>query len=679
MQRKDWKLVALLLLCYLALHWRTFLPGMTPYRGSIEQGYVYMAKTVAEDPNPWRWNPLQYCGQPLRFTYLPVLPYAEATVHWVFPFLEHTTIHRLFCAAALLLGLVSIYLLVKSLSGSTRAAAWSMAAVIFTSPLYAVVEVINRDRGLMTVPWRIQTVIKYGEGPHMVGLVFLPLALVAVWRWVNFPAERGPWYWSAPFLLALTVGTNWVAGLGLAVAVVLLLLVYGGWWRAAALGAVSYAMAAWWLTPSFIGRMAGNWPKDAFGYKLQEQERFALMACVVGVLGLWRLARWRRLPPYWTWLTLSLFTFGFFVLSFYERGVNVIPESRRYALEFELFLLLWVVETLRWGMASSRGRWQSLAFVGLVAFLLNQTPFLKHSLRHQYGPWKLEAREKTLEYQVADRLGQTAAMQRAFVTGTTRFYLNGWRNVPQVGGVFETGLRNRIPVERAYQIRTGIDSEAATEAGDTYAQLLALGVSHVVVHGPNSREFYRDIRRPEKFAELATAGKLDLLWQEADDSLYRLPTARMAHLVTREELPPQLFSRGIGKSLARYTAAMEDQSRPQLAFAWKDHSTATIAGDFLPQHEVAVAVSFEEGWQATQNGQDVPVRPNNLGFLTITPQAGAGQTLTLHYGSTMEPKLLLGLSAGMVGYWLWAAIRAARRARRRQQAGDEPSGESGHA
>ena len=51
-----------------ALNIPLFAPGETPYRDSIEGGYAGMARFFAEHPNPWGWNPTQYCGLPAQFT-----------------------------------------------------------------------------------------------------------------------------------------------------------------------------------------------------------------------------------------------------------------------------------------------------------------------------------------------------------------------------------------------------------------------------------------------------------------------------------------------------------------------------------------------------------------------------------------------------------------------------------
>ena len=71
------------------------------------------------------------------------------------------------------------------------------------------------------------------------------------------------------------------------------------------------------------------------------------------------------------------------------------------------------------------------------------------AVRH---PWPLEA---TVEYPLAKWLAAQPITGRVFASGGLRFRLNSWFEVPQVGGGFESGLANRVPVDLAYAVRTG--------------------------------------------------------------------------------------------------------------------------------------------------------------------------------------------------------------------------------
>ena len=640
MMRANAPWAFLLLLLNLVLNWRIFLPGVTPYRGSIERGYAFMANWVAQQPDPWGWSPLQYCGLPTHFIYLPLLPYWSALWIRILAGVDPTQVHRVTCAAALCLGVVSVYLFVRYFGSSQRIAFCAGLAVTFCSPLYRLIETIRNDQGLFQIPWRIQVLLKYGEGPHTVGLALMPLALIAVHRC----AVRRTFgsLWLAAAALAAVVLTNWVAGLALALLVVILLMTHFtapefSTRRVLAAGVLGYLLAAFWLTPSFVLRMLGNWPQDAFGYQLQGQERMALLAWSGGLVALWLLCRWRfNENRYFSMLVLATYCFGFLVTCFYAYGLNALPESRRYALEYELFLLLLVVESIR--LLMTRRPWIGRAC--LLVFLLQSTPLLTRFLSHGYQLWVPVPREETSEFRVASALAARQPTGRLLLSGGSRFRFNSWFLYPQIGGVFETGLRNRIPVDIAYQVRTDLGSKRGEEAANSMLQLRALGVEYIVIHGPDSEEYYRDVKYPDKFE-----GVLEKVWSEGDDRIYRLEPVRYAHLILPGELPAHPPRGGEFQVIAPYVAAMSDSARPSLAFNWQGPSAATISGPVPAGHLVAVAISFEEGWQALQDGVAIPIQPNELGFFTVAPRASAQTEISLRYRAPLETRLAAGVSA----------------------------------
>jgi len=641
----------LLLVLNLILNWRIFLPGVTPYRGSIESGYAYMANWVAHHPDPWGWSPFQYCGLPTHFIYLPLLPYWSALWIWTFSSVDANQVHRITCAAALCLGAVSVAVFARYFGSSRLVAFCAGLTITFCSPLYRLIEVIEGDQGLFHVPWRIQVLIKYGEGPHTVGLALLPLALVAVHRCAVQRSFAS--LWLAAAALAAVVLTNWVAGLALALLVVILLVTYFpaprfSIRRVLIAGVLGYLLAAFWLTPTFVWRMLGNWPQDAFGYELQAQERQALMLWMGGLIVLWLFCRWLfREHRYFSMLVLATYCFGFLVTCFYAYGLNALPESRRYALEYELFLLLLVVESIR--LLMTRYPWVARAC--LLAFLLQATPLVSRLMTHRYQQWVSVPREQTSEFRVAAALAAQEPHGRLLLSGGSRFRFNAWFLYPQIGGVFETGLRNRIPVDIAYQVRTDLGSKPGEEAANSMLQLRALGVEYIAVHGPQSEEYYRDVKYPDKFE-----GVLEKVWSEGDDRIYRLDPVRYAHLIVPTELPAHPPNGGQFQVLGPYVAAMNDSSRPNLDFQWQGASSATISGPIPAGHLVAVAISFEEGWQAWQDGAAIPIRPNELGFFTVAPRASAQTTISLRYQAPLETRMAAGVSAicwlGCLLFWL---------------------------
>ena len=110
MKRYTTSLLALLIfLLNLALNAPLFLPGEMPFRGSIESGYVGMARFLSQHPNPWGWNPLPYCGLPTQFMYVPNMPYLAALWIHLLPNAAPDHIFRSIVSLMTLLGPVTLF------------------------------------------------------------------------------------------------------------------------------------------------------------------------------------------------------------------------------------------------------------------------------------------------------------------------------------------------------------------------------------------------------------------------------------------------------------------------------------------------------------------------------------------------------------------------------------------
>ncbi len=631
-----------------ALNFPMFLPGVSPYRGSIEPGYVYMARFISQHPDPWAWSPLQYCGLPTQFIYLPLIPYFTALWIWLLPWFDPAQIYRVIVYSAACLCPAVVFLFVRTFTG-TRPDAISAAMLIsIVSPLYDLIGTIDHDRGLLQIPWRLQVLVKYGEGPHTAGFVFILASIWATWR----AAQRRDFtsLFLAAVLMAITVLTNWVAALALAICTVLLITTMWGVngfkpGRVIAAGAIGYLLSCFWLTPSFVYTMAFNWPQDAFGYKMQSAERL-MIGFWFGGLILIRLL-FIELPKqrYLCYVLSCLFAFGSMVTAFYAYNINTIPESRRYALEYEFFLILAFVETVRVAVNSNRQGLRLAAVFVMMAGLLYVTPTTWGYIYNQWSKWTTASKEQTVEFDMARRLDAIPQAGRVFVSGGTRFYLNSWFDEPQIGGVFETGLHNRIPVDMIYQIRTDLLSKPGEEAENTILQLRAMAVELAVIHGPKSAEYYRDFKFPNKLEGLLPSTPIG-----NDDFIYQLPSSPLAMLVKDSELPKQSPRQGRMKILSDYVKAMDDPSRPKLTWKWLDNNHLRVQGDIPDQYRLALAVNHDSGWAAVQGTRALPVFNNQLGFITLHPAPQQNATIDLYYSAGAEPKLF-----AMIGLAVWIA------------------------
>jgi hypothetical protein len=217
-----------------------------------------------------------------------------------------------------------------------------------------------------------------------------------------------------------------------------------------------------------------------------------------------------------------------------------------------------------------------------------------------------------------------------------------------VGGGFETGLTNRMPWDLAYHVRTGKDARPGHETADTLLQLKAMNTQYLVIHGPKSREYYRDYIHPERLT-----AALAPLYHEEDDTIYGLPARPLAHLVSRDELPGD-DAAAHPWVLERYIAAMEDAARPVLRTAWLRPDALAIDGAAPPGRLVAVRVNADPGWRAAQDGHEIPIETDNLGFMVLGPAAAAATHIELEYRATAEPRIMAAVSV-----LAWTAALAA--------------------
>jgi hypothetical protein len=351
------------------------------------------------------------------------------------------------------------------------------------------------------------------------------------------------------------------------------------------------------------------------------------------------LFRWLGGSFYLRFVTLAAFTFGFIATIFYIYGLDTIPESRRYAIEFELFLALGVVEATRLA-ARHRNQTVRLCAMGTAAAgLLAGTPQIWAYATQGWSRWAPAPRVNSIEYHLARWMAQHPPQGRVFASGGMRFRMNSWSDVPQVGGGFDTGLQNRVPWDLAFNIRTGKDMRPGRETQDTLLELKAMGTEYVVIHGPKSREYYRDFVRPQRISSALPA-----VYREEDDTIYALPARSLANWLNPEELP--------GKDaparpwvLEPYIAALEDPARPALQTRWSGVDSLAIDGAAPPGRLVAVRVNADPGWQAFQDGRAIPIEIDNLGFMVLRPAAAAATHIELHYRATAEPRLMAVLSA----------------------------------
>jgi hypothetical protein len=285
----------------------------------------------------------------------------------------------------------------------------------------------------------------------------------------------------------------------------------------------------------------------------------------------------------------------------------------------------------------------------MAPLLVAAAPQVRRYLAQGHQAWAPLPPESTGEYRAARWIAAQNPGGRVLASGGLRFRLNSWFDLPQVGGAFESGVRNRHPVHFAYQIRTGLGSRPDREAADAILQMKALGVEYVVIHGPQSDEHYRDYTNPAKFE-----GVLPKVHAEGDTWIYRVPFRGIAHLVRPEEQPEGAHR----DRLHSYVAALDDTARPRLDARWRSPSQLEVTGPVPDGYQVAAAVTWDSGWEAKQDGTALEVTANKLGFLVASPRPSANSTIFFEYRGTPEQRAAAVLSLAVwIGTFLFLRRR----------------------
>ncbi|MCU1236239.1 MAG: hypothetical protein JWP63_4206, partial [Candidatus Solibacter sp.] len=62
-------------------------------------------------------------------------------------------------------------------------------------------------------------------------------------------------------------------------------------------------------------------------------------------------------------------------------------------------------------------------------------------------------------------------------------------------------------------------------------------------------------------------------------------------------------------------------------------------------HRIAVQVNNDRGWRATQDGREIAITQDALGFVVLHPSPAASSRIELHYWGTLEQRAMAALCA----------------------------------
>src|SRR3989338_9408564 len=138
---------------------------------SIEISYIQMAKFWVEGGG--LWQPLWYLGYPWHVFYSPLLPFLEVILHNFLGF-DFGQAYRTISAVAYILVPIYLYLFVWQITKSKTGAIVASLFYSFVPSIIAFIfpEVANDTLSGILEPRRLTILVRWGEGPHTLALVF---------------------------------------------------------------------------------------------------------------------------------------------------------------------------------------------------------------------------------------------------------------------------------------------------------------------------------------------------------------------------------------------------------------------------------------------------------------------------------------------------------------------------
>jgi hypothetical protein len=635
------------------LFWTEYLNQM----GSIEAAFISLARYITQNVRDLTWFPLWYDGIPYQDAYPPLLHWTVALVAglsgWSPALAYHAVVAFLYCMAP-----VTLFLLCLSWS---RSRVYSfLAGLIYSvfSPSVLFLAETRHEIGLLR-PRRLQKLVALGEGPHLAGLVLLPLAILMLHRAVS--RRRPIDFVLCAIAFAATVMTNWLAALALLAAALAYLCSTRGLHAAriavpAAL--LAYGMVVPWMPPSTIATIRLNAP-----YLGEYSGVYAGMARNLTILGIAfvllvvAVRKWSDSLPVRFGAIFSFSMAALVVPASYWK-LYIVPQPHRYDLEMELGLAMFVPFAIK-PLVSSAPRLMQTALVVaalVVAFIAGKHD--RRFARYLINPIDIH---KTIEYRTAAWFDRNMHGQRVFAPGSTSFWMNAFTDTSQLGGGFDNGIVNQSTRIARYIIGSG-DGAGNRDTEISILWLKAMGVHAVAVGGANTTQAFKDFRNPKKFD-----GVLPMVWHEGDDSVYLVPThsTSLARIVTRSDLPARAPGNGIDiEPLLAYVAALDNPAMPEAAFRWTSRHSASITSTLRPADVISVQVSYHPGWHASLSGATVPVRADGLGHLYIEPGCDGACSVLLDYDGGLEMQVahvvfaIAWLLAFVIPIWMTFRRRA---------------------
>ena len=627
-----------------------FAGPLTHWRKSIEAAFITDARFIVEHFPRLSWNPLWYLGFPFELFYTPLLPSLVALVGAATG--DVLGAYRLVAAGGFALGAAGLYALARAL-GLSRAASLFATVVFVAAPSLSTLFLgVFRDSSVFTgaalpLPWRLNVLVEYGEGPHVFGLSLSLLAAAALLRYL----QRGGavWFCTTVALFVAVALTNLIAVLGVAVLGVGCAFATARGTRsdlqAVRLFATAAILSLVWYSPGFAFAVVGfSTPGGEAGGTSS-----ALLPVILALVAF--VTRQIRATPRVQIVAFWLIAFGVILASWSWANLPLAPQPKRYALEFDVAVAVGgaILAATLASRATHRFivREAALAAAAFVVALASLPGWA--GVQVQIGPdpqWR-EWSERKVALWLADHL---TTGERAYLSGSHSFWVDVFADVPQVRGDVDFAGVDPWWTHVAYQINSANDPDTSV------LWLRALAIRYAVVPGPESSEIYHDFANPKMFeGRLPLATNIDGARIYAVDNVHPTPTL----IAKRDDLTPP--SNAIDRpALERYVRALDAglptgrvDVHPTGIDGWDGGVDTPDGGTVL------FRVAYDSGWQATVNDKPATLRPDAVGLLALDVPAGSYRlnvTHHVHRDLALSATVAFAFLAGAIAWRLRAAI-----------------------
>ena len=574
-----------------------------------------------------RWFPWFDGGMPIENGYMPLVLAVTAALGKLTTLSIERSYHVVL-AFAYCCGPVTLFWFAYEWSESL--ALGSLAGILFSlvSPIAFILPKLRVNPWGVWAAQRLYYLIVYGEGPHVVTLALLPVALLLLRRAI---LQRGRWRIPlAVVSCAAVVLANAFGAIGIAIgAVCMVLALRRGVGVTALTGALAWLWISPWLSPSLIATLRANnfAARGVFSSGWRTGLALAVILPIFGALW-WATRR----------LTSSFERFGLLFavwmcavpVLYFTENITLVPQANRYQLELEMAVcLLAACAGIR--VFGQSNRTLRIALVIAFAILLIHQAQTYRNLAHEIiRPLDIQ---NTVEYKVTQWIDRNLPGQRVMVSGDAEYYFNVFSGNPQLSGGHEASAPNFMQQVAVYTIYTG------QNAGDRDAYysifwLKAFGVQAITVAGPDSREYYHLPYNSKKFE-----GLLPVLWHEDGDTIYGVPqrSSSLAHVIPPNAVVRRQPVNGLDTAPARaYIEALDNDALPLAELTWHGLSKATIRARMMRDQYLSVQVTYNPAWHAAVGERAVPVRKDALGLMILEPQCDGDCRVDLYYGTTPE-------------------------------------------